>query len=65
MESLGFCPDFPIKLRMPEKILAGSQTVGAKLHSQKGNSPDLHLRSLNQAKCFKRSKILLIARRLA
>jgi len=31
---------------MPEVLLA-SRTVGAKLHGQKGNSPDLHLRSLS------------------
>lgn len=31
---------------MPEG-LQKSQTMGAKLHSQKGNSPDYHLRSLN------------------
>jgi len=31
----------------------GSQTVGAKLHGRKGNSPDHNLRSLNQAKCVK------------
>ena len=42
-----------------------SQTVGAKLHGQKGNSPDLNLRSLNQAKCFEGSKIPEIVRRLA
>ena len=36
----------PIKLRMPEKLDA-SRTMGAKLRGQKGNSPDLHLRSLN------------------
>ena len=28
----------------------GSQTVGDKLHSRKGNSPDRRLRSLNRAK---------------
>ena len=39
--------------------------MGAKLHSQKGNSPDLNLRSLNQTKCFKGGEVPLIARRLA
>jgi hypothetical protein len=29
----------------------GSETVGDKLHRQKGNSPDPPLRSLNPAKC--------------
>ena len=29
----------------------GSETVGDKLHGQKGNSPDPPLRSLNLAKC--------------
>ena len=29
----------------------GSETVGDKLHGQKGNSPDPPLRSLNPAKC--------------
>jgi hypothetical protein len=29
----------------------GSETVGAKLHGQKGNSPDPPLRSPNPAKC--------------
>jgi len=33
---------------------SGSQAVGAKLHSQKGNSPDHHLRSLNQTKCVRK-----------
>jgi hypothetical protein len=28
----------------------GSQTVGDKLHGREGNSPDHHLRSLNNAK---------------
>ena len=35
-----------IKLRMPLDIL-GSQTVGDKVHGQKGNSPDHQLRSQN------------------
>ena len=35
-----------IKLRMPIYIL-GSQTVGDKVHGQKGNSPDHQLRSQN------------------
>ena len=35
-----------IKLRMPIYIL-GSQTVGDKVHGQKGNSPDRQLRSQN------------------
>ena len=46
METRGLCLAFPIKLRMPENIYA-SKTVGAKLHSLKGNNPDLNLRSLN------------------
>ena len=29
----------------------GSETVCAKVHSREGNSPDRHLRSLNNAKC--------------
>ena len=32
-------------------VKRGSETVGDKLHRQKGNSPDLPLRSLNPAKC--------------
>ena len=32
-------------------LKSGSETVGDKLHRQKGNSPDLLLRSLNPAKC--------------
>ena len=28
-------------------LILGSQTVGDKIHSQKGNSPDRQLRSLN------------------
>ena len=36
----------PIKLRIPF-ITNGSETMWDKLHSQKGNSPDHQLRSLN------------------
>ena len=32
-------------------VKRGSETVGDKLHGQKGNSPDPLLRSLNLAKC--------------
>ena len=32
-------------------VKCGSETVGDKLHRQKGNSPDPLLRSLNPAKC--------------
>lgn len=34
------------KLRMPVKVLHGSETVGDKLHSREGNSPDRRLRPL-------------------
>ncbi len=40
----------PTKLRMPRGQLR-SETVGAKIHRQKGNSPDQPLRSPNPAKC--------------
>ena len=33
----------------------GSQTVGDKLHGQKGNNPDRRLRSLIHAKCVRKS----------
>ena len=33
----------------------GSQSVGDKLHGQKGNSPDRRLRSLIYAKCVRKS----------
>ena len=33
----------------------GSQTVGDKLHGQKGNNPDRRLRSLIRAKCVRKS----------
>ena len=56
--------DVPTKLRILEKF-ARSKTVGAKLHGLKGNSPDLHLRSLNRTKCFKGSETPEIVRRLA
>ena len=46
MGTRGLCLAFPNKLRMPENIYA-SKTMGAKLRGQKGNSPDLNLRSLN------------------
>ncbi len=36
----------PTKLRMPVRLDPGSETVGDKLHCQKGNSPDHRLRSL-------------------
>ena len=36
----------------------GSQTVGAKLHSQEGNSPDCRLRSLSQTKWKKEVRFL-------
>jgi len=32
-------------------VKSGSETVGDKLHGQKGNSPDPPLRSLNPAQC--------------
>ena len=32
-------------------VKRGSETMGDKLHGQKGNSPDPPLRSLNPAKC--------------
>ena len=32
-------------------VKRGSETMGDKLHRQKGNSPDPPLRSLNRAKC--------------
>jgi hypothetical protein len=35
------------KLRIPVMSLSGSETVGAKIHRQEGNSPDHRLRSLN------------------
>ena len=33
----------------------GSQSVGDKLHGQKGNNPDRRLRSQNHAKCVRKS----------
>ena len=33
----------------------GSQSVGDKLHGRKGNNPDRRLRSLNHAKCVRKS----------
>jgi hypothetical protein len=33
----------------------GSQSVGDKLHGQKGNNPDRRLRSLIHAKCVRKS----------
>ena len=33
----------------------GSQTAGDNLRSQKGNNPDRRLRSLNYAKCVRKS----------
>lgn len=35
------------KLRMPLIVLYGSETVGDKLHSREGNSPDHQLRPLS------------------
>ena len=35
------------KLRMPLIVLYGSETVGDKLHSREGNSPDRRLRPLS------------------
>ena len=42
-----------IKLRMSYNMLS-SQTMGDKVHSQKGNSPDRQLRSQNYAKWERR-----------
>ncbi len=37
----------PIQTANANTLELGSETVGAKLHCRKGNSPDLQLRSLN------------------
>src|SRR5947208_9853676 len=42
----------PTKLRMPGQIRV-SETMGAKLHRQKGNSPDHRLRSPNRCSVSK------------
>jgi hypothetical protein len=42
------------KLRILKFILNSRQTMGAKVRSQEGNSPDYLLRSLNYFKVIKR-----------
>jgi len=49
-----------MKLRIQNEKILSRQTVSAKIHSQKGNSPDYLLRSLKIIKCEKCKKILTI-----
>ena len=55
LDGLGALPGYRSQpnseCRFGRKPESGSETVGDKLHGQKGNSPDPLLRSLNLAKC--------------
>jgi hypothetical protein len=47
IDLVGFVPPCLTKLRIPDAFESSSQSVGAKVHRQKGKNPDHRLRSLN------------------
>jgi hypothetical protein len=62
----GVLPAYPPQPNSEYRVwYLGSQTVGDKVHCQKGNSPDRQLRSQSKSKCCKGSEIAKTARMLA